>query len=74
MDPISRIGLATIQSGSSRAAQDSAQVVRAFSPDAAEDPVEALINLRQDATQVRAGVAIVQTATDLTRYILDIVA
>jgi hypothetical protein len=74
MDRILRIGLATIQDGSSRAALDSAQIARAFTPDSTEDPLKPLIDLQLDALQVRSGIAIVQTARDLTRYTLDIFA
>lgn len=74
MDGILRIGLAAIQDGSSRAALDSAQIVRAFTPDSTEDPVRPLTDLQLDALQIRSGIAIVKTARDLGKYTLDIFA
>jgi len=60
--------------GMESAARDSERVVRAFTTNPEEDPVEPLLNLQRDARQVQASAAVIRVADELTRYTLDIIA
>lgn len=67
-------GLSGLRMGMESAARDSERVVRAFTTNPEEDPVEPLLNLQRDARQVQASAAVIRVADELTRYTLDIIA
>jgi hypothetical protein len=74
MDAISAVGLSAIQTGYSRATQDSQRAVEAFTPNSQEDAVRSFINLRQDALLVQAGAAIVKTGQELSATTMHLIA
>jgi hypothetical protein len=68
------IGLNAIALGFDKISRDTSRAAQAFSPNSADDGVSAMVDLRRDALEVRAGAAIVRTGAELSQYILDIVA
>jgi len=74
MEGVLQIGLRAIREGLGRLNRDAERATRAFTPDSTEDAVSALVDLKQDALGIRAGVAIVRTGSDLSKYTLDIIA
>ena len=72
INDILKAGLQGIQTGISRAAENAERVVRSFSPESEESPVEPLIALKQDENQVKASAKVIKVADELTKSVLDI--
>lgn len=74
MERVLAIGLNAISSGFDKLARDAEKTVQSFSPNSTDDAVSAMVELKRDALEIRAGAAIVRTGAELSRYTLDIVA
>jgi hypothetical protein len=74
MNSVVASGLAGILRGMQSAATDSARVVTSFSPDSQEDPTRAMIDLQQDALQVKASAKVVKVGDEMTKTVLDLLA
>jgi len=72
MDSIFDIGLRGVHTGLENASRDAERVVRSFSPEATEDPVDPLIDLQADARQVKASTTVIKIGDRLLGSILDI--
>lgn len=74
VDPILTSALIGIQKGLEGAADKVGKITRAFMPDSSGDPTESIVGLKLDQNQVKASGRVLQTAEELSKSVLDILA
>ena len=74
VNSIIQTGLAGVLSGMQSAAQHVDEINQAFTGASAQDPIEPIVGLTQDETQVKASAAVIKVGQDLTQSVLDLLA
>ena len=73
-DSVTAIGLKGVQDGLNKLAKHAQETTEAFSPESERDPIEPMIEMKQDMHQVRASHKVIQVGQELDDEVLDILA
>ena len=74
IDSIIQAGLAGVMNGLQSASQHVDEINQAFTGPNAVDPIQPIVGLSQDETQVQASAQVIKVGQDLTKSVLDLLA